>query len=260
MHNTLQPIILAAGKGTRIAEYTAKTYGEEIPKVMLTLNGKPLLEYIIETVERAGLPKPVVVVGYKKEQVMKYFDDRCLYVEQKEQLGTGHAVLVCEMELRAKYDNYLICYGDMPFWSTKTLLEIVKVQSQPENFLTIGSVEFDNPNFWSYGRIIRDVSGKIIGTVEQKDANEEQKKIKECWPGILATSDSWMWDSLKKIKSDNAQKEYYLPTLVSIAVSENHVITTAKIDEEYETLGVNTVAQYEIAKKTLEIYRDKIQT
>lgn len=255
----IQPIILAAGRGTRIAEYTSKTYGEEIPKVMLTLNGKPLLEYIIETVERIGFPKPVVVVGYKKEQVIKYFGDRCLYVEQKEQLGTGHAVLVCDMELRGKSENYLICYGDMPFWSEKTFLEIVRVQSQPENFLTIGSVEFDNPNFWSYGRIVRDASGKIIGAVEQKDASHEQKKIKECWPGILATSDSWMWDSLKKIKSNNAQKEYYLPTLVEIAVLENRTIATAKIGEEYETLGVNTVEQYELAKKTLEIYRDKIQ-
>lgn len=85
-----------------------------------------------------------------------------------------------------------------------------------------------------------------------------KKKIKECWPGILSTSDNWLWESLKKIKSNNAQKEYYLPTLVEIAVSENHVIATAKIDEEYETLGVNTVEQYEMAKKTLEIYRDKI--
>lgn len=258
MHK-IQPIILAAGRGTRIAEYTSKTYGEEIPKVMLTLNGKPLLEYIIETVERVGLPKPVIVVGYKKEQVMKYFGDRCLYAEQKEQLGTGHAVLVCETELRGKYENYLICYGDMPFWSQKTFLEIMQVQSQPENFLTIGSVEFTNPNFWSYGRIVRDVSGKVIGTVEQKDASHKQKKIKECWPGILSVSDNWLWDSLKKIKSDNAQKEYYLPTLVEIAVAENHIIATAKIDEEYETLGVNTVEQYEMAKKALEIYQDKIR-
>lgn len=256
----IQPIILAAGKGTRIAEYTSRTYGEEIPKVMLTLNKKPLLEYVVNTIERIGLPKPVVVVGYRKEQVMQYFSDRCQYIEQKEQLGTGHAVLVCESELRQKHENYLICYGDMPFWSEETLLEIVRVQSQPKNFLTIGSVKFDNPNFWSYGRIIRDESGKILGTVEQKDASHEQKKIKECWPGILATSDSWMWNSLKKIKDNNAQKEYYLPTLIEIAVAENHTIATAKIDEEYETLGVNTVEQYELAKKTLAIYQDKIQT
>lgn len=255
----IQPIILAAGRGTRIAEYTSQTNGEKIPKVILTLNGKPLLEYSVKTMEQIGLPKPVVVVGYKKEQIIKYFGDRCQYIEQKEQLGTGHAVLACEQELRNQHENYLICYGDMPFWSKKTLQEIVRVQSQPENVLTIGSVEFENPNFWSYGRIVRDQSGKIIGTVEQKDANQTQKKIKECWPGILATSDSWMWDSLKKIKSDNAQKEYYLPTLVEIAVSENHYIATAKIEEEYETLGVNTVEQYEIAKQTLEIYRDKIQ-
>lgn len=256
---TIQPIILAAGQGTRIAEYTKKTYGEAIPKVMLTLDGRPLLDYIVSTFEKIVLPKPVVVVGYKKERIIKYFGDRIRYIEQKEPLGTGHAVLVCEKELRGQSNHFLILYGDMPFWSIDTLNEIKRVQSQSDNVLTIGSINFEKPNFWRYGRIIRNSAGKILGTVEQKDASHAQKKINECWPGILAASDSWMWLALKKIKSDNVQKEYYLPTLVEIAVSENRSIATAKIEEEYETIGVNTVEQYELAKQTLEIFRDKLQ-
>lgn len=252
----IQPIILAAGRGSRIAEYTKTTYGQAIPKVMLTLDNRPLLDYIVSTIEKAGFPKPVVVVGYKKEQIIKYFGDRIKYIEQKEPLGTGHAVLVCEKELRGKSDNFLVCYGDMPFWSIDTLNKIKRVQSQSENVLTIGSINFEKPNFWCYGRIIRDSAGKILATIEQKDASSAQKKIKECWPGILAASDSWMWAALKEIKSDNLQKEYYLPTLVEIAVSENRSIATAEIKEEFETIGVNTVEQYKLAKRTLEIYQE----
>src|SRR3990167_9866377 len=121
----VQPIILAAGKGSRIAEYSEKTYGEAIPKVMLTLNNRPLLDYILTTLEKASFPKPIVVVGFMKEKVMDYFGDRAIYVEQKEQLGTGHAVMVCEKTVETRevvsvhgnqQKNILVLYGDMPFW------------------------------------------------------------------------------------------------------------------------------------------------
>jgi len=257
MYN-IQPIILAAGKGTRIAEYSEKTHGETIPKVMLTLEKKPLLEYVVDSCHKAGFPKPIIVVGFKKEQIIDYFGDRCVYVEQKEQLGTGHAVKVCEDEAKEKAENFIVIYGDMPFWSVKYLKHLAETQANPEVDLTIGSVKFENPDFWVYGRILRDETGKVLGSAEQKDCTKDQRKIKECWPGIIAASNNWLWDSLKKIRTNNVQAEYYLNDLVKIAVQENLDIATAEVPEEYEALGINTPEQYEMALKTLDIYRDKI--
>lgn len=245
----IQPLILAAGNGRRIAEYTKENFGEPIPKVMLTLNRRPLIDYILKTLAECQLAKPFIVVGFMKEKVSDFCQDRAAYIEQKERLGTGHAVMVCRDRLEARSENILILYGDMPFWSAETLKRLTKTHHQSGSVLTIGTVKFPDPNFWAYGRILRDKNNQIVGTVEQKDASEEEKGIEECWPGILVVQSQWLWPALEKINNQNAQKEYYLNSLVRIAALEGQTIASAEISDPSETLGINTAEQYLIALK-----------
>lgn len=230
MTTTLTTIILAAGKGTRMK--SAK------PKVLQTLADKPLLAHVLDTCQSVNVDKTIVVYGFGGSQVKQAMQDYELtWVEQTEQLGTGHAVQVTLPELPTEGKS-LILYGDVPLVSTKTLTRLKEANVEGMSMLTL---TVDNP--FGLGRIKRDEQGNIIAIVEQKDANEEEQGIREINSGIYCVDNTLLHKYLPNLSNHNAQQEYYLTDIVKMAVEDGIAITAIEPDYEFEIEGVNNRQQ-----------------
>ncbi len=230
MTTTLTTIILAAGKGTRMKSTK--------PKVLQTLAGKPLLSHVLDTCQSVKVDKTIVVYGFGGSQVQQAMQDYELtWVEQTEQLGTGHAVQVTLPELPTEGKS-LILYGDVPLVSAKTLTRLKEANVEGMSMLTL---TVDNP--FGLGRIKRDEQGNIIAIVEQKDANEQEQAIREINSGIYCVDNTLLHKYLPNLSNDNAQQEYYLTDIVKMAVADGIAITAIEPDYEFEIEGVNNRQQ-----------------
>ena len=176
MDKELSIVILAAGKGTRM--------NSDLPKVLHKLNGKPLLDHVLDESELLNPREIILVVGFKKEHVISHTKNRINLknVTQIEQLGTGHAVLQTEEFLKDKKGHILILYGDVPNIKASTLEPIIDDHIKNNRDLTLITAELDDPT--GYGRIIRDKNARLLKIVEEKDCNDNEKKIKEWNPGL----------------------------------------------------------------------------
>ena len=222
-------VILAAGQGTRMKS----TH----PKVLHKLAGKTLLEHVIDTSNQIKPDKTIVVYGHGGDRVKETVTrDNLIWVEQKQQLGTGHAVKQTTEEL-AGIDRVLILYGDVPLTRQETLVKL----SQSENDIDILTVDLNNP--FGYGRIVRDEQNNVSAIVEQKDATEEQRKITEINSGIMSINASKLINWLDRLSTSNSQNEYYLTDIVKFAVDDGDKVNTTKADNDYEVSGVNDKAQ-----------------
>lgn len=234
MANLLSPlsvIILAAGKGTRMKSV--------FPKVLHQLAGKPLINHVYDTANSIGAESICVVYGHEGEKLLANCKDfKACFAEQKQQLGTGHAVDHA-LPYLSMHDTVLILYGDVPLTSEATLNNLVeKVSGSTIALLT---VKLDDPH--GYGRIVRDENENVQCIVEQKDATPEQLHITEVNTGIMALKADLLRDLLAKINNNNAQGEYYLTDIIGLAVAENKTIVTAEPENEYEVAGVNSRVQ-----------------
>ena len=230
MTTTLTTIILAAGKGTRMQ--SAK------PKVLQTLADKPLLAHVLDTCQSVNVDKTIVVYGFGGDQVQQAMQDYDLtWVEQTEQLGTGHAVKVTLPELPTEGKS-LILYGDVPLVSAKTLTRLKEANVEGMSMLTL---TVNNP--FGLGRIKRDEQGNIVAIVEQKDASEEEQAIREINSGIYCVDNALLHKYLPNLSNDNAQQEYYLTDIVKMAVADGIAITAIEPDYEFEIEGVNNRQQ-----------------
>jgi len=239
MKNKIAAVILAAGKGTRMNEGMSS----DKPKVMYEILGKPMIDYSVKNIKDSGIKDVVLVVGYKKEQIMDYFGAKVEYAVQEEQLGTGHAAMMAESNLKGKGDAVLVCYGDMPLYKSETIKKLIDRYDTEKPTIAMLTVIFDDPVRWAFGRIVRDEQGEIIAIREQKDCAEDELNIKECNPGFYIFDADWLWDNFKKLKSDNAQKEYYLTDMIGIAKLQGKKIISTQVSEETEVLGINTPDQ-----------------
>jgi len=206
--------------------------------------------------QNAGIEKIVLVVGYKKEMVMEDVGSRVEYAVQKEQLGTGHAAMQAKNNLEGKVDAVVICYGDMPLFKPETIRNLVNEYKNPKigterPIVAMLTVDFDDPNYWAYGRIIRDKNGYVDASIEQKDCTEEQLKIKECNPSFYIFNADWLWQNFAKLSTNNVQHEYYLTDMIHIAKEQGKKIIAVKVSEESEVLGINTQEQLERVEKIL---------
>ena len=237
MSRELRIIILAAGKGTRM--------NSDLPKVLHKLNGKALLDFVLDESELLNPKETILVVGFKKEQVISHTKHRAnlKYATQMEQLGTGHAVLQTGDLLKNKEGHILILYGDVPNIKESTLRPIIDDHLINNRDLTLITAEIDDPT--GYGRIIRDKNDNLLKIVEEKDCNDDEKKIKEWNPGIYIFKIPEVFDILNKIKANNASEEYYLTDAIGIAQQANMHIEAIKIANSEEVIGVNTADQLE---------------
>ncbi|MDH5424986.1 MAG: bifunctional UDP-N-acetylglucosamine diphosphorylase/glucosamine-1-phosphate N-acetyltransferase GlmU [Gammaproteobacteria bacterium] len=234
MANILSPlsvIILAAGKGTRMKS--------AFPKVLHQLAGKPLINHVYDTAISIGAESVCVVYGHEGEMLLHNCKNfKCHFAEQKEQLGTGHAVDHA-LPYLSMNDTVLILYGDVPLTSEQTLKNLLdKVDDDTIGLLT---VNLDDPH--GYGRIVRDGAKNVKCIVEQKDASPQQLKISEVNTGIMALKADLLRDMLAKINNENAQGEYYLTDVIGLAVDAGKKIETCFAANEYEVAGVNSRVQ-----------------
>ena len=235
MNKELRVIILAAGKGTRM--------NSDLPKVLHKLQGKSLIDYVIDESELLNPKEILLVVGFKKERVIKHTESRInlKYATQIEQLGTGHAVLQTNELLKNKKGHILILYGDVPNIKASTLQPIVDDHISNNRDLTLITAEIDDPA--GYGRILRDKNGNLLKIIEEKDCNDKEKKIKEWNPGIYIFKIPEVFETLNNIKPNNASKEYYLTDAIGLAQQSNMKIKAIKIANSDEVIGVNTANQ-----------------
>lgn len=237
-------VVLAAGKGTRM-----KT---ELPKCAYPILKKPMIEYIVEKLERTIIDENVVVVGHQKEVLMEILGDRVNYAEQKEQLGTGHAVLAAASVLDGKKGTTFILPGDMPLMSIELTNQIIRAHEEMGNDLTVVSMMYDNPT--SYGRIIRDDYGSISAIIEEKDCSSEQKRIKEVNSGVYVVNNEILFNVLKKIRKNERKNEYYLTDIVAL-MRHDFKIGSFVVGDSYMMMGVNDLYNVSIAERYL---RDEI--
>lgn len=243
-------IVLAGGKGKRM--------NSELPKVLLPLSGVPMIKYLLKAVDESRIGKPAtIVVGVGAEQVKEILGPDYNYVLQKEQLGTGHAVLTTEPTLRGKAKHIMVLYGDHPLMDTATIESIAKTHLAKKAVLTMGTIVVPDFSDWraaffDFGRIVRDDRGQITRSVETKDATEEERKMTEVNPCYYCFEAEWLWDNLKKISNDNAQKEYYLTDLPKLARDGSCKIASIPIEPKVG-LGANTPAQFQVLAKFLKL-------
>lgn len=248
MTNQIQIIVLAAGKGSRM--------DTDLPKALVLLKGKPLIKHLLEAIAKSGISQnPILVVGQKRELVMNELGPTYRYAVQTEQLGTGHAVNSARQLAENQADHILVLYGDHPYVSAETIKNLAETHTQSDGVLTIATVNVPNfddwrAGFFDFGRIIRNESGQIVKIIEKKDATDIEKQITEINPAYFCFKASWLWRHLSKIRNKNAQGEYYLTDLISIAQSQNHVINSIDI-EPREALGVNTAEQLAMLENEL---------
>ncbi len=235
----LNIIILAAGLGKRMYSAT--------PKVLHLLAGMPLLEHVLITAHTLSPQKICVVYGHGNEAVPNLIgDEQVIWVKQEPQLGTGHALLQA-LPYIDKRGVTLILYGDVPLINAETLKNLISDVSSES--LALLTVELDEP--LGYGRIIRDVTTKkIIEIVEEKDANKDQLEVCEINTGIMAVSNIYLHEWLPKLENNNAQKEYYLTDIVSMAVKSGKRIEAAQPFYTWEIYGVNSKIQLAMLERT----------
>lgn len=228
---SLQVIILAAGKGTRMRS--------ALPKVMQPLAGQPLLHHVIVAARELGAERPIVVYGHGGDVVQQAFAAQALdWVLQAEQKGTGHAVQVA-LPVLAKAGRTLILYGDVPLISVKTLQRLIDVVPNEQ---TLGLLTVNLPDPTGYGRIVRE-QGRVVRIVEQKDASPEEKLITEANTGILCVPNALLHAWLPQLKNNNAQGEYYLTDLIGMATANGVPVTAVHPDTIWEVEGVNDKLQ-----------------
>lgn len=227
----LDIVILAAGKGTRMKSSK--------PKVMQEFVGQPFLQRVISTAKELDPNKIIPIVGYKADEIKNYFSNQQLdFVIQKEQLGTGHAVMQAINEITSQLT--LILYGDVPLINHKLLLRLIDASKKTG----IGLVTFDKTNPTGFGRIVRDDNKqKIIKIVEEKDCDYEQKKINEINTGIMCVQSDHLKKWLAQLDNNNAQKEYYLTDIIEFANKDKVEVTGIKAETETSIQGINSMEE-----------------
>jgi len=233
MNNQLHIGILAAGKGSRMES--------PLPKVLHELNGKSLINYVLETASELNPNSITLVVGFQKDRVKNHIkNENVRYVSQDKQLGTGHAVLQMENQLISEIGHLLILYGDVPNIKSSTLSPIIDEHIKEDRNATVITATLDDPT--GYGRIIRNQNGDLLKIVEEKDCTTDEKKIKEWNPGIYIFKIPQLFSELKRIKSNNAANEYYLTDVIEL-IKENSPVQAKKINDPSEVIGINTTTQ-----------------
>lgn len=235
-------IILAAGKGKRLNS-------KKINKVALHLDDRPMISHTIELVRSLNIKTIVVVVGFAKNSVMNALDRRIIFAEQKKRLGTAHAVLCGLKKLPEGVTDILVLNGDdSAFYTKETIENLITKHTLDNSMITFLTIEREDPT--SLGRILRGEDGNVEAIVEEKDATEEQKKIKEINPGCYIFNVSFLNKFLTKVRKSGVTGEYYITSLIDIALKNNQKVETLKAGR-IAWHGINTPKDLEEAKNSL---------
>ena len=242
MNKNIACIILAAGKGERMKS--------AMPKVLHNLCGRPMLNFVLDLVRDLKIKQAVVVVGHKQEEVKKLIHPSGIKtVVQKKLQGTADAVKVALAQLKNFKGHILVLYGDMPLLKKETINALIKyhLKSGPDATLLTASV--DKPQ--GYGRILRDKYAGICGIVEEKDADDFQKELKEINSGIIIFKKERLEAALKDVRANNRKREYYLTATVGILYKKGFLLDSLRVTDAREAIGINSRVELALADKIL---------
>ncbi len=229
MHKGLAAVILAAGKGTRMKS--------ALPKVLHPICGQPMLQYPLQAAKQAGVKQLTVVVGHQAETVKQAFaDEQVSWVEQTEQLGTGHALLCAAESLAGFSGTLLLLCGDVPLLQADILKQSLQYHQHEKAVVTVLTAEMQDPT--GYGRIVRNQE-QVLKIVEEKDATDEQRRISEINTGTYLFDADFVLSALKNLKTNNSQGEYYLTDVVAAAVSAGKKTRGVVIPDATQMMGIN---------------------
>lgn len=237
---SLATIILAAGMGKRMNDPTK-------PKVLFSLHGRPMLEYVIDRAIEIGSDKIVIIVGFQREQVVSFVRERFAHVPniefavQEEQLGTGHAVAQAASALGDFAGDIVILSGDVPLLRTETLRKFQDFHVSGKHAASLVSCNLDNP--FGYGRIVRDAQGQFVSIQEEKDANKAEQSIREINSGIYLVGSTKLFTTLGLVGNNNAGGEYYLTDIFKLLRDSGESIGAYTIENPLEISGANTIEQ-----------------
>ncbi|HLV09271.1 MAG TPA: bifunctional UDP-N-acetylglucosamine diphosphorylase/glucosamine-1-phosphate N-acetyltransferase GlmU, partial [Halanaerobiales bacterium] len=236
-------IILAAGQGTRMKS--------NLIKVLHPLAGKPMARHVIDNVSEASSNSRIMlVVGYQQERVKEaFYGLQVDFVEQIEQLGTGHAVLQARSIIENHQGSVLVLYGDIPLLKANTLRKLIKTRKESGAAAVVLTSKLDEPS--GYGRIIRNEQGNILKIVEERDASSEEKSIKEINSGVYCFDSKLLARGLTTLDNNNQQGEYYLTDIIEFLVREQKKVIPFVVTDCEEISGINDRRQLAEAEKVL---------
>ena len=236
-------IVLAAGKGTRMKS--------ELPKVLVPVCGRPMLRYVTDALREAGVAKTVVVVGYQADLVRQELTNEAgmEFANQTEQLGTGHAVMMCREQLASHQGPVLVIAGDQCMVQVSSVRKLFEIFAEESPACLIGTVHKDNPH--GYGRVLRDDSGSFAGIVEEKDATEQQRAIKEVNVSTYVFDSAELLSTLDSLTSENAQQEYYLTDCPALLLEAGKQVSAHQVLEPCESMSINNVEELALVEREI---------
>jgi bifunctional UDP-N-acetylglucosamine pyrophosphorylase/glucosamine-1-phosphate N-acetyltransferase/UDP-N-acetylglucosamine pyrophosphorylase len=237
-------IVLAAGKGTRMKS--------ELPKVLCEAAGRPLVSYVIDSLRAAGVGKIVSVVGYRADLVKEALgsDPDMEFALQEEQLGTGHAVMMCREAVADHNGAVVVVAGDSPMLQADSIAALLKDFAATSPACILGTLIHDNPT--GLGRIVRDADDNFTGIVEEKDATDDQKAIAEVNMSTYVFDCQKMLNALDRLTDNNRQKEYYITDVPGILLSDKEDVRALPVLKPIEALSVNTVEHLKAVEEALQ--------
>jgi UDP-N-acetylglucosamine diphosphorylase/glucosamine-1-phosphate N-acetyltransferase len=246
----LATVIMAAGQGKRMRN-------PDKSKVMFELKGKPMIECVVDLSLKIDSEIIIPIVGHQKQTLMDFIslkfkkDMDCIkFAHQDVQLGTGHALMQTHSILELFEGDVLILSGDVPMLKVETVMKFLNFHYGNRFEASLISAIFENP--FGYGRVIRTADGTFVETVEEKDATDEQRKIKEINSGIYIVDSRYLFEALATLKTDNSQGEYYLTDIFKYFRDKKLKIGAMPVDNNLEITGINTVEQLEELEKLID--------
>jgi bifunctional UDP-N-acetylglucosamine pyrophosphorylase/glucosamine-1-phosphate N-acetyltransferase len=236
-------VVLAAGKGTRMKS--------ELPKVLIEICGRPMLDYVLDALEAVGFDQVVVVVGYRADDVKRAMSGRknVSFALQAEQKGTGHAVMMCRETLAAHNGAVAVVTGDAPMIQAGSLKALLAEYDRSHPACVMGTIHKESPG--GLGRIVRDAAGDFQAIVEEKDATEAQRKITEVNMSCYVFDSQALLAALDELRPDNAQGEYYITDCPGLMRREGKKVLALPVLKPIEALGVNTMDELRQAEEVV---------
>lgn len=241
----IRAIIPAAGKGKRLQKISG-----DLPKAMFRVDNRPMLEIVLENIDFVEADNVYIVVGCGKERIIEHFGQRYHYVEQKQQLGTGHAVMECAEAFEGFEGDVLVTFGDMPLFRRSEMEKMCRQHAESGAVCTLMTAE--NPELTMWARVTRDEKGNFAAIVEGKDCTPEQGRIKELFSGVMVFDSRALFEILPEVGCANAQKEYYLTQVPELMVAKGLKVETYLTADGDDLRGINTPEDLEVCQRILQ--------
>jgi len=244
--NAALAVVMAAGKGTRMKS--------ELPKVLFPVAGRPMLHYVLDALRAGGVAKMVVVVGYRADDVRAVVDGApdVVFAQQREQLGTGHAVMSAREQFVTHPGPVVVVAGDSPMMQAATIRTLLDEYRREPAACLLGTIRHPQPT--GLGRILRDGQGNFVGIVEEKDATPQQRQIDEVNMSYYVFGAADLAGVLDQVRADNAQREYYLTDCPGLLARQGRPVRAVCVLQPCEALGVNNRDELAVVENAMKAW------